>query len=94
MPEIRVENIVASTSFSDKLDLDAIAQSIEEAEYEPEQFPAVILRIKNPKSCCLIFGSGKFIVTGLKSELQVKEIAEKVFSLFKKFNCLVPKERD
>ncbi|MBE3140704.1 MAG: TATA-box-binding protein, partial [Thermoplasmata archaeon] len=35
MPDVKVENIVASTSFSDKLDLDVIAQSLEEAEYEP-----------------------------------------------------------
>ena len=46
MPEITVENIVASTSFADKLDLDVIAQSLEEAEYEPEQFPGLVLQIK------------------------------------------------
>ncbi len=30
--KIKVENIVASTSFADKLDLDVIAQSLDEAE--------------------------------------------------------------
>ena len=37
MPEVIVENIVASTSFADKLDLDVIAQSLEEAEYDHEK---------------------------------------------------------
>ena len=36
MPDVTVENIVASTSFAEKLDLDVLAQSLEEAEYEPE----------------------------------------------------------
>ena len=42
MPDITVENIVASTSFAEKLYLDAIAQSLEEAEYKPEQFPGLV----------------------------------------------------
>ncbi|MCK4347242.1 MAG: TATA-box-binding protein, partial [Thermoplasmatales archaeon] len=37
MIEVKVENIVASTVFAEKLDLDVISQSLEEAEYEPEQ---------------------------------------------------------
>jgi len=38
MIEVKVQNIVASTTFAEKLDLDVIAQSLEDAEYEPEQF--------------------------------------------------------
>jgi len=42
MIEVKVENIVASTIFAEKLDLDMIAQSLDETEYEPEQFPGLI----------------------------------------------------
>ena len=59
MPEVKVENIVASTSFSEKLDLDVIAQSLEEAEYEPEQFPGLVYRLAHPKTATLLFRSGK-----------------------------------
>ncbi|MBS3778641.1 MAG: TATA-box-binding protein, partial [Candidatus Thermoplasmatota archaeon] len=59
MPEVIVENIVASTSFAEKLDLDAIAQSLEEAEYEPEQFPGLVYRLDEPKTATLLFRSGK-----------------------------------
>ena len=38
MTEIKVQNIVASTTFAKKLDLVVIAQSLENAEYEQEQF--------------------------------------------------------
>ncbi len=53
MPEVKVENIVASTTFAEKLDLDVIAQSLEDAEYEPEQFPGLVYRLKNPKTATL-----------------------------------------
>ena len=49
MVEVKAENIVASTIFAEKLDLDVIAKSLEEAEYEPEQFPGLVYRLKNPK---------------------------------------------
>ena len=56
MIEIKLQNIVASTSFADKLDLDVIAQSLEEAEYEPEQFPGLVYRLSSPKTAKTISG--------------------------------------
>ena len=67
MPEVKVENIVASTSFAEKLDLDVIAQSLEEAEYEPEQFPGLVYRLSQPKTATLLFRSGKANCTGAKN---------------------------
>ena len=40
---------------------------MDEAEYEPEQFPGVIYRLKEPKVAILIFRSGKVVCTGAKS---------------------------
>jgi transcription initiation factor TFIID TATA-box-binding protein len=82
MPEVIVENIVASTSFADKLDLDVIAQSLEEAEYEPEQFPGLVYRLNEPKTATLLFRSGKANCTGAKNVEDVRKtvriIAEKL----------------
>ena len=72
MIEINVQNIVASTSFADKLDLDVIAQSFDEAEYEPEQFPGLVYRLTNPKTATLLFKSGKANCTGAKTIENVK----------------------
>ena len=33
-------------------------------EWEPEQFPGLIFRLKEPQSVCLIFSSGKCVITG------------------------------
>jgi len=59
IPEIKIQNIVASTRLADKLDLDAIGLLLEGAEYEPEQFPGLIYRMKDPKAAILLFRSGK-----------------------------------
>jgi transcription initiation factor TFIID TATA-box-binding protein len=76
MSEITVENIVASTSFADKLDLDAIAQALDDAEYEPEQFPGLVYRINDPKTATLLFTSGKANCTGAKNVENVKKTVE------------------
>ena len=73
MPKIRIENVVASLSLADKLDLQSIALHLEGAEYEPDQFPGVIYRLKQPKTAILLFGSGKVVCTGGKSMKEVED---------------------
>lgn len=73
MAKIRIENVVASLSLADKLDLPAIALELEGAEYEPDQFPGVIYRLKQPKTAILLFGSGKVVCTGGKSMKEVED---------------------
>lgn len=85
MVEIKVQNIVASAVFAEKLDLDIITKAIEETEYEPEQFPGLVYRLENPKTATLLFRSGKANCTGAKNMDEVKTtvniIAEKLKKL-------------
>jgi transcription initiation factor TFIID TATA-box-binding protein len=67
MVEIKIENVVATTSVGRDLDLKAIALALDNAEYEPEQFPGVVYRLKKPKTATLLFRSGKLVCTGAKS---------------------------
>jgi transcription initiation factor TFIID TATA-box-binding protein len=78
MVKIRIENVVASTSLGDELDLPSIALALEGAEYEPEQFPGLIYRLKVPKTAILLFRSGKVVCTGAKSMAEVEESVQKV----------------
>ena len=41
-------------------------------EYEPSQFPAAVVRLKEPKISYLVFGNGKLICTGAKTLEQIK----------------------
>ena len=72
MVKIKIENVVASTSLGKVLDLKAIALALGGAEYEPEQFPGLIYRLKEPKTAILLFRSGKVVCTGAKSLESVK----------------------
>lgn len=68
MTEITVVNIVGTANLGMAFDLNQIAMTLEGAEYEPEQFPGLIYRIKVPKAAFLIFKSGKVVCTGTTSE--------------------------
>jgi transcription initiation factor TFIID TATA-box-binding protein len=42
----------------------SVTLNLENIEYEPEQFPGLVYRIKDPRIVVLIFSSGKIILTG------------------------------
>ncbi|MCK5292771.1 MAG: TATA-box-binding protein [Thermoplasmata archaeon] len=92
MPRIRIENIVASTSFGNELDLEAIALALVDAKYDPEHFPGLIYRLKEPKTATLLFRSGKVICTGGKSPVQVKLAIRNVAERIKKIGIKIEKE--
>jgi len=80
-----VENIVASANFNVVLDLYKIASEVEGVEYEPEQFPGAIFKMKEPKSSLLLFKNGKIICTGCKSEKDVKIVLEKTAKILRPY---------
>jgi transcription initiation factor TFIID TATA-box-binding protein len=67
-PDIEIQNIVSSGDLDHVLNLNAIAigLGLENVEYEPEQFPGLVYRLDDPDVVALLFGSGKFVVTGGK----------------------------
>jgi transcription initiation factor TFIID TATA-box-binding protein len=73
---IQIENIVASAKLKSTLNLDKIAFEVEESEYEPEQFPGLVLRMKNPKVAFLLFSSGKIVCTGGRKIKDVETAVE------------------
>jgi transcription initiation factor TFIID TATA-box-binding protein len=74
--KIKIENVVASASISDKLNIKDVSNILDGAEYEPEQFPGVIYRLRKPKVAILIFGSGKIVCTGAKTPDMVRIAVE------------------
>jgi len=77
-PDIKVQNMVASGSVGGKLNLNEIVFKFENTEYEPEQFPGLVYKLPDSHITFLLFGTGKIVVTGAKSE---KEIIESVYIL-------------
>jgi transcription initiation factor TFIID TATA-box-binding protein len=83
---------VASTSLGTELDLSTIAISLDGSEYDPEQFPGLIYRLKEPKTATLLFRSGKVVCTGAKSLDQVKLAIEKVIKHIEKAGIHIKNE--
>jgi transcription initiation factor TFIID TATA-box-binding protein len=76
--EIVIQNVVASASLDQKIDLLAIVKVFRTVEYRPKQFPGLVFRLKKPKTATLIFGSGKMVCTGAKSEKMARSAVNKV----------------
>jgi transcription initiation factor TFIID TATA-box-binding protein len=83
-PVVNIENIVATVSLDQTLDLRMIERSILTVEYNPEQFPGLVYRLDSPKVTALIFKSGKMVVTGAKSTRDLIEAVKKIVRNLKK----------
>lgn len=77
-PKIRIENVVASVTVNQRIDLDKVARSLLNVEYDPEQFPGLVYRLKKPKTATLIFNSGKMVCTGAKSEAEASRAVHRI----------------
>jgi len=80
-----VENIVASANLKVELDLFNIAMEIDNVEYEPEQFPGAIMRLKEIGTTLLLFKNGKIICSGAKSEKQIGQSIKRAVELLEKY---------
>lgn len=88
----KIENIVASANLAVELDLYGIAREVDNVEYEPEQFPGAILKLKEPKTSLLLFKNGKLICTGAKSAEEVEAAINKAYNLIK--HCINEPAKD
>jgi len=86
---LKIQNIVATTSLNKDVPLTKLAKTMPNTEYNPETFPGLILRVKNPKSAVLVFTSGNLVCTGTKSIAQVKQVIEQVIKILKKINVKI-----
>ncbi len=74
-PRVSIENVVASASVDQALDLNEVLEKFPGAEYNPEQFPGLVFRLDDPRTATLIFRTGKMVCTGAKSEeMSVKAV--------------------
>lgn len=72
-PKIKVQNIVASGAMNLDLNLNTLALELENTEYEPEQFPGLVYKLKGPTATFLLFSNGKLVCTGTKSRAQLTD---------------------
>ena len=91
-PIVSVENVVASASVDQKLDLIEITEKFPDTEYHPEQFPGLVFRLKVPRTATLIFRTGKMVCTGAKSEDMAIKAVNTVVQKLRKGKVKVKKD--
>ena len=91
---INIQNVVATGTLNQRVDLNAVVKSYPGVEYRPEQFPGLVFRIKRPKTATLIFGSGKMVCTGAKSEKESRRAVMTVVKELKKGGIIIISKPD
>jgi transcription initiation factor TFIID TATA-box-binding protein len=86
---INVENVVATATLNQNIDLSSIVRIFPGVEYRPEQFPGLVYRLRKPKTTTLIFSSGKMVCTGAKSERQARKAVTKVTDELKRGGIVI-----
>jgi len=86
---INIENVVASATLKQRVDLNAVVKGYPGVEYRPEQFPGLVFRLKRPKTATLIFNSGKMVCTGAKSEKEARRAVMRVIKELKKSGIII-----
>ena len=93
MPKVRasvnIENVVASATLNQRVDLNAVVKGYPGVEYRPEQFPGLVFRLKRPKTATLIFNSGKMVCTGAKSSKEARRAVMKVIKELKSIGIII-----
>lgn len=87
--EIKIVNIVISASLEHVIPLEKMAATLSNTEYNPEQFPGLVMRIKEPKTSALIFSSGKIVCTGARTMEKVEESVGKIIKSLEKINVKI-----
>jgi len=88
-PTINIENIVASATVKHRMELNAVVRAFPDAEYRPGRFPGLVFRLKKPRTSTLIFGSGKMICTGARSEKEAERALRKLVKVLKEGGILI-----
>ena len=91
---VNIQNVVATGTMNQKVDLNAVVKGITGVEYRPEQFPGLVFRLKRPKTATLIFSSGKMVCTGARSGKESRTAILKVVKELKKVGIIILSKPD
>jgi len=91
-PIISIENVVASASVDQAIDLADVTKKFPDTEWHPDQFPGLVFRLTSPKTATLIFRSGKMVCTGGKSEAMSIKAVRTVVQRLRKGKIKIKKD--
>ena len=81
--DLKVQNIVATTSLGKPVSLTKLARTQSNTEYNPEQFPGLVYKLVDPPATFLLFSNGKLVCTGTKNKDQLEESMKQLYTNIK-----------
>lgn len=76
---VEVQNVVASVAFNQSFDLLSIVKAFPVmVAWNPDRFPGLVFKLKDPRTATLIFSSGRMVCTGAKSEILARRAVRRV----------------
>ena len=90
MESIKIQNVVVSTHVDVVFPLNKISEQYENVEYEPEAFPGVVIRLKDPNITALVFRSGTIVCVGSKTEKEAIQGISKIMEMIRKLGIKIP----
>ena len=91
-PRIEVQNIVAFVDLKTELDLERLAFELPDSEYNPDRFPALIVKFKQPKISFLVFRNGKMNCTGADHISKIEEGVAKLVKMLRDLGIEIKKD--
>ena len=83
--EFKIQNIVGSCDVKFKISLEGLSTAEKSCSYEPEIFPGLIYKMKEPRIVLLIFVSGKIVLTGAKERKEIFDAFRNIYPVLQKY---------
>jgi len=86
----KIVNIVASGQFSQPLNLEKLYHSldIEEKVYDPEIYPALLVKVGKNRYHVTLYSNGKYIIAGVQSIEQLDDAYREILRKLRKIGAL------
>ena len=65
---LKIVNAIASGDLGIEIDLNQLTLGVEEVEFDPDKYPGAYVRLEEVEPLITVYRTGKYIITGSKSE--------------------------
>ena len=94
MADITIENVVSTTQLTDELDIQQLADKIENSKYDPNEFSGLIFHYSEYNTVVFLFRSGKLVCTGAKNIDDAENSINKTRNIIRKSGVSTLKKTD
>jgi TATA-box binding protein (TBP) (component of TFIID and TFIIIB) len=90
MKKPKIVNIVATGSFDKSLNLEELYKQLDvvQKEFEPETYPALLIKVGTDKKHVTLYQNGKYIIAGVTSQDELEATFNEIKKKLKEMGAL------